>query len=96
MRIEDFPNAIDNKGNAFLRRAYTLTAEGPIEKLYLRAAVGAKIEAAGNGWYRVNGWRMRVESDALPEIRSAGNQMELLVPIRFQGKTAKIVQEYHW
>ena len=97
VRIEDFPNAVEGKGQPAIRRAFTLSTENPAEKLYFRAAVADKIEAAGDGWYRINDWRIcRIEADAPPEIRRAGGKMELLVPVRFQGKTAKIVQEFVW
>jgi hypothetical protein len=64
--------------------------------LYYRAAVADKIEADKDGWYRINDWRMRIEADAPPVIRRSGDKMELLVPVRFKGNSAKIVQEYVW
>jgi cytochrome c553 len=96
VRIEDFPNAVETKGHPSIVRTYTLTADNNSEKLYLRAAVGDKIQADKDGWYRINDWRMRIVSDATPEIRRVGNKMELVVPVQFKGKTAKIVQEYQW
>ena len=39
---------------------------------------------------------MRIESDATPVIRRSANKSELLVPVRFKGNRAKIVQEYVW
>jgi len=79
-----------------IRRSFTLTTDNPIDKLYYRAAVADKIEAVGDGWYRINEWKMRIEAEAAPIIRQAGNKKELLVPIRFKGNSAKLVQEYVW
>ena len=96
VRIEDFPNAVETKGHPSIVRTFTLSADNDTDKLYLRAAVGDKIVAEKDGWYRINDWRMRIEADATPEIRRVGNKMELVVPVQFKGKTAKIVQEYAW
>jgi hypothetical protein len=96
IKIEDFPNAIDTNAGPFIRRTLTLTADNPPDKLYYRAIVADKIEAEKDGWFRVNDWRMRIEAEAAPVIRRTDGKMELLVPVRFKGKSAKIVQEYVW
>ncbi|HZT81541.1 MAG TPA: hypothetical protein VFA26_15045, partial [Gemmataceae bacterium] len=94
VKVEDFPNAVAGKEPS-LRRALTLTAARPPEGLYFRAAVGSKIEPAGDGWYRIDGWKMRVEGGT-PQVRQAGGKAELLVPVRFTDGRAKIVQEFVW
>lgn len=97
IKIEDTPNAVEAKGNPTIVRSFTISTENPIDKLYYRAAVGTKIEAdAKAGWYRVNEMRIRIEAEGMPIIRQSGNKMELLVPIRFKGNSAKVVQEYVW
>jgi cytochrome c553 len=96
IKIEDFPNAIETKASPGIRRTFTVTTDNPIDKLYYRAAVADKIEADKDGWFRINDWRMRIESDATPVIRRSANKSELLVPVRFKGNSAKIVQEYVW
>ncbi len=96
IKIEDTPNAVETKASPMIRRTFTLTTDNPIDNVYYRAAVADKIEVDKDGWYRINDWRMRIESDAPPEIRQAGKKMELLVPIRFKGNSAKFVQEYVW
>jgi cytochrome c553 len=96
IKIEDTPNAIETKANPAIRRTFEIFTENPIDKLYYRAAVADKIEADKDGWYRVNEWKMRIESAAPPLIRQAGKKMELLVPVQFKGNNAKIVQEYAW
>ncbi len=97
VKVEDFPNAVTAGGSPAIRRTLTLTATAPIEGLFFRAATGSKIVALDGGWYQINGeWKMRIESDASPQIRQAGGQHELLVPMRFKDGSAKIVQEFQW
>lgn len=96
IKIEDFPTAFETKANPAIRRTLTLTTPNPIDKLYYRAAVADKIDADKDGWFRINEWRMRIEAEGTPVIRKAGTKMELLVPVRFKGNGAKIVQEYVW
>jgi mono/diheme cytochrome c family protein len=96
IKIDDFPNAIEVKGSPTIRRTLTLTTESPIDRLFYRAAVADKITAEKDGWYQIGAWRMRIETDAPSVIRRSGTNMELLVPVRFKGNGAKIVQEYVW
>lgn len=96
IKIEDTPNAVETKANPMIRRTFTLSADNPIDKLYYRAAVADKIEAEMDGWFRVGDWRMHIESEGTPVIRQAGAKKELLVPMRFKGNSAKLVQEYVW
>lgn len=93
--VEDAPDGIVEKSESRLRRVFTL--EGPADNLYYRAAVADKIEALGDGWHRIdNEWKMRIEAMSPPHVRHAGNKVELLIPVRFEGAKAKIVQEYVW
>jgi hypothetical protein len=96
VKVEDFPNAVETKGSSGIRRVLTLTAENGVDKLYFRAATGDKIESQGDGWYRIGELRLRIETDATPVIRRSGAKMELLVPVQFKNKSAKIVQEFVW
>ncbi len=65
------------------------------EHLYFRAAVGAKIAAGKDGWYHIDGWKMKLEGGK-PVIRQAGGKAELLVPVVFKDGKAEIVQEFVW
>jgi hypothetical protein len=97
VEVEDFPNAVASKGAPSLHRTLTLKTKDPVEGLWFRAAVSDKIEAAGDGWYRINGeWKMRVEADGPPRIRDSGGRKELLVPVRFRDGKARISQEFIW
>jgi mono/diheme cytochrome c family protein len=96
IKIEDTPNAVETKAGPTIRRTFMLTTDEPTDTLYYRAAVADKIEAEKDGWFRINDWRMRIESDGAPVIRQAGSKKELLAPVRFKGNSAKLVQEYVW
>ena len=74
-------------------RTLTVTADKPVEGLYFRAAVGAKIGPAASGWYPVDGWKVKITGGE-PVVRQVGGKSELLVPVK-DGK-AKIVQEIAW
>jgi hypothetical protein len=94
IQVEDFPNAVAGKDPS-LRRTLTLTAARPVNHLYFRAAVGDKIEAAGDGWYRIDGWKMKLDGGT-PQMRSTGGKTELLLPITFRDGKARIMQEIVW
>jgi mono/diheme cytochrome c family protein len=96
VKVEDFPNAVAGKDPS-VRRTLRLTASGPADNLFFRAAVGAKVEALGDGWYRVDGtYKVKVESAGAPVLRQSGGKTELLVPVRFAGGKAQVVQEIVW
>lgn len=94
--IEDFPNAVENGPKITLVRNYKITADKPVENLYLRAAVGSSIKPLDDGWYELdNGLHVRV-SGGQATVRDSAGKKELLVRAEFQGKEAKLTQEYDW
>jgi hypothetical protein len=92
--IEDTPNP-SGKENPTLRRTISVSAPNAVNGLTFRAAVGNKIELVGDGWYKVDGWKVKIEG-ADPTIRSSGGKAELVVPIRLVDGKAKFVQEFSW
>ncbi len=97
VKIEDFPNALVAGKEPGLRRTFELTAGKDVDNLYLRAAVGNKIESLGNGAYLVDGaLRLKLTSPATPVIRTSAGKMELIVPVAFTNGKSRIVQEYRW
>ncbi len=94
VKIEDFPNALAGK-DVSIQRTLLLTASKPGDNLYFRAAVGNKIEALKDGWYRIDGWKLKLEGGT-PQIRESAGKKELLVPVRFKDGKAQIVQEFTW
>jgi hypothetical protein len=96
-RVADTPGAVAGKSGPSLRRTLDLTAGPASEGLFFRAMVADKIEAVGDGWFRINNeWRLRIESAAAPRIRQVGGKQELLVPVRFGDGRARIVEEFVW
>ena len=82
---------------AGLRRTLTLTSDAPAEDLYLRVAVGDSVKPLEEGGFVVNGeWKVRIEAGAEPVVRPSGGKQELLVPVRFHGKTATVVEHFEW
>src|SRR5262249_5847446 len=94
VKVEDFPNPVAGKEVA-VRRTLRLTAAKPVEDLYFRAAVGTKIEALGDGWYRIDGGG-KMKLDGAARVRPPAGKTELLVPVRFTDGKAQIVQEFVW
>ena len=94
VKVEDFPNPTGGKDFA-LKRTLQLSAPKAKENLTLRAAVGAKIEALDKGWFRVDGWKLKIEGGT-PTIREVGGTKELLVPVEFKDGKAELVLEYVW
>jgi mono/diheme cytochrome c family protein len=96
VKVDDFPNPMRTKTGVSMMRTLTLTSDKAPSDLYFRAAVAAKIEALGEGWYKIGDWKMRLEAAAAPKIRPGVGNMELLVPIEFKDGKARVVQEYVW
>ena len=76
LTIEDFPNP-SGKENPTLKRQFTLTGK-PVEGVFFRAAVGDKIEEAADGWYKVDGFKVRVQG-AKAEIRISNGEERTVV-----------------
>jgi mono/diheme cytochrome c family protein len=94
--VTDQPNAVADKGTPKLVRTLRLTGPATPDNLYFRAAAADKIEALGDGWYRINGeYRMKIDG-AEPQLRRSENKTELIVPVHFHSGQARIVQEIAW
>ncbi len=98
VHVEDYPNPIATVAATTLGRTITLKAGEAVENLYFRAAAADKITAGNDGWFMIDGTlRMRLEaSGSKPVVRKQGNQMELIVPVKFESGQAKVVQEFAW
>ncbi|RLS22869.1 MAG: cytochrome c1 [Planctomycetota bacterium] len=94
--ITDFPTPTKNKEGGF-SRAFTLESKTPPAMLYLRAAVGTKIEEQKEGWFLVDGeYKFRLVGTKKPIVRESNGKKEILVPIVFENGVCKLVQEYSW
>ncbi len=92
--VEDQPNAKVGKDVSILTRTVTLKGQAGAGPLYFRALVAKKIEAKGEGVFRINDeWQMRIEQ-ADARIRSVGGSMELIIPILFKDGRASFREEF--
>jgi hypothetical protein len=84
--------------DSFFRRTIQLTAKNPPDRLWFRAAVGTKIDQVNQNTFSVDNKLTVKFSDlaAQPVIRQSGGRSELLVPVRFNGDRARIVEEIVW
>lgn len=65
-----------------------LLEHGETNGLFLRLASGSHIEVSGPGQYAIDGYYfIRVPAEEKPQVRTAGNRQELLIPVA-AGKTA--------
>jgi len=96
IKVQDFPNPVAGK-EVSLRRTLVLTTATSVTNLHFRAAIGNKIEALDDGWYRVDGtWKLKLTRAGPALVRRSNDKTELLLPIRFTNGEAKIVQEIAW
>ena len=100
--IDDAPRAIKSGKEVSLERTLTLTLSPgeaiKLDNLHFRAAVGNKIEPGTDGWFTVDGWKLRINNlnSKPPLVRPAGNRFELLVPVELSNGAAKIEMRYVW
>jgi len=99
LQIEDYPVAAPGEIDPKLTRMLTFRGGKATDKLWFRAAVGSRIDAKANGEFWVDG-KLALKFDlvgaAKPVIRESGGQKELLVPIMFQDREARILEEMIW
>jgi len=100
IQIEDFPMPVAGELDAYFRRTLSLKTEHPVQNLWFRAATGSKIEQSAGSVFLVDG-KLKLKFE-LPNgageirVRRAGDRAELLVPISFQGGTARVVEDIIW
>jgi cytochrome c553 len=95
IQIEDFAVPSVAAPDASFRRTFTLHTERPAEGLYFRAAVADKIEEKGGTFFVGETLRLKFPG-AKPILRNSDGKAELLVPVTFAGKEAKLVEEITW
>jgi hypothetical protein len=98
VQITDEPLPLVEGDVVKLRRTLTLKTTRPIERLYLRAAVGESITAGTDDVYRIDSrWKLKLTNpSAKPELRQVGGRTELLAPLLFTDGEAKVVEEFEW
>lgn len=95
LSVEDYPVAVSGEPDAGLKRTITVHAKAPVEHLFFRAAVGKKIKET-DGVFAVDETLKLKFPGAKPIIRGSGENAELLVPLKFTGSDAKLVEEITW
>jgi hypothetical protein len=96
VNIEDFPKPVAGKEPALRRTLKLSSGKKATDNLYFRAAVANQIKALGEGWYRLDGWKMKIEGTVPPQIRQSAGKAELIVPVRFTKGKAEIIQIFVW
>lgn len=98
LTVEDQPTPLVKAGDPFAGLERTLQISGDsTEALYYRAALAGKIEKLSPNEYRVDGfWVMSLSGGEAPVLRQAGNQWELLVPVKLVDGKATLKQSYLW
>jgi hypothetical protein len=93
MRVEETFEPIMGEVDAYFRRTMTLTGN-PVDHLYFRAAVG-QIEGKGNGFLLDRRVALKFPGES-PILRAGANPKELLLPVKFSGDKAQIVEDIVW
>jgi mono/diheme cytochrome c family protein len=100
VHVEDFPEGISGGEAPTIRRTLDLSIERTPTGLAIfafRAATGKKIEPLGENWFGVDGeWKVRLSSDEKAFVRESSGKDELIVPVKFSNRRARIVVEYAW
>ena len=98
-QVRDAFVPVPQEFDPWLKRTIRLTAKNGASNWYYRAAVGNKIEPAGEGVWQVDGGlklQVTASGGPGPVVRTSGGRAELLVPIEFTRGEAEIVQMYMW
>lgn len=98
IQVVDFPQPVEGVIDANLRRSLVLTTGTPAIDVWFRAAVGDSIVRRSDGAYVIDdAISLRFPSpDEGVRVRDSANGKELLVPVRFEGGRAEIIQEINW
>ncbi|WP_417731993.1 family 16 glycoside hydrolase [Rosistilla oblonga] len=94
--VEDTPlPQVDDSGAVSLRRQLQLTGPADTAGLTLRLAAGKNIEAAADGWYRIDG-NYSIRIDGPTQLVSVGDGQELRMPVSLENGTATIEEQIRW
>jgi len=99
VQIEDYPVAVSGEVEGSLRRRLILQAEDGVKNLWFRAWSGTSIEPQSDGSFLAEGkikLRLQLTDSVKPIMRQSDNKSELLIPVRFSGNKAQLVEEIIW
>jgi cytochrome c len=97
--VADEAVAVPADIDATFHRVLTLTSDAPPAGLWFRAWSGKTIEEQGRGVFLADGKvRLKFEESgaARPRVRQSGGKAELLVPVEFHGREARVVEDIVW
>ena len=84
-RVRDFFEAVETKKDPIFRRTLTFEAKTPPRGLWYRAAINGTPPS-----------RIDLADGVKAVSRKSGGKTELLVPVRFRGNMAQIIQVLEW
>ena len=99
VKVTDQAVAVPADIDGTFRRVLTLTSDAPPADLWFRAWSGKSVEEQGGGVFLADGRvRLRIETSgaARPRVRQSGAKMELLVPMTFRDREARLVEDIVW
>ena len=98
VQVEESPSADFRQSNGCLIRRFRFTVGDEMKKLYFRVAVGKKITEK-DGVFTIDerlSYRIKTTPDSKPQRRTVDGQEELLVPIGFKEREARLELELTW
>lgn len=98
-QVRDLFVPVPQEFDPWFKRTLRFDAKNGAADWYYRAAVGNKIESAGENTWQIDGGlkvQITASGGGEPTIRTSGGRSELLVPIQFEKGEAEIVQLYMW
>ncbi|MEE8467369.1 MAG: hypothetical protein V3T22_02880, partial [Planctomycetota bacterium] len=97
-QITDAPRVVESDGRATFVRTIEVTAEVPVTDLWFRAAQALEVRAVGDHWMVGEDLSIRIRATPAsdPRLREADGLRELLVPVRLEAGSARLVVEYEW
>jgi mono/diheme cytochrome c family protein len=97
VEVEDYPAPVGESDYFVLKRTFSLSSAKPPATLWLRAAMGGKIEPQSGGGFKIDDrLTLKIASSGKPELRKSGGAMELIVPVVFGGGKATLTVTYDW
>ncbi|MFO1044568.1 MAG: c-type cytochrome [Planctomycetaceae bacterium] len=98
LSIEDHSVPVTKAGEKFASLERTLTITGTTaDPIYYRAALAGKIEKVSDTEFRIDGFlTIKLTGAEGVIVRQAGNQTELLVPVKLVGGKLVFKQSYVW
>lgn len=96
--VTDYPVAVPGVIDANFKRTLTFTSQNPPGNLWFRVITGSDIIQTDDGAWNVDG-KVKIKftsTPGKPVARKANGRAELLVPVKFTGRKAEIVEEIVW